>query len=100
MENFYYAQLDENDICFTVIDNGSELQTSDKIIPLKSYDLSLLGKRYNNGVWENVEQPESEAEPEITQLDRIEAILNEDKNEIIETAIDEYTLELIEQGVL
>ena len=35
---------------------------------------------------------------EITQLDRIEAILNEDKNEIIETAIDEYTLELIEQG--
>lgn len=100
MENFYYAQLDENDICFTVMDSGGKLQTSDKIIRLESYDLSLLGKRYNNGVWENVEQLESEAEPEITQLDRIEAILNEDKNEIIETAIDEYTLELIEQGVL
>ena len=100
MENSYYAQLDENDICFTVMDSGGKLQTSDKIIRLESYDLSLLGKRYNNGVWENVEQLESEAEPEITQLDRIEAILNEDKNEIIETAIDEYTLELIEQGVL
>ncbi len=100
MENFYYAQLDENDICFTVMDSGGKLQTSDKIIRLESYDLSLLGKRYNNGVWEDVEQPESEAEPEITQLDRIEAILNEDKNEIIETAIDEYTLELVEQGVL
>lgn len=100
MENFYYAQLDENDICFTVMDSGGKLQTSDKIIRLESCDLSLLGKRYNNGVWEDVEQPESEAEPEITQLDRIEAILNEDKNEIIETAIDEYTLELIEQGVL
>lgn len=100
MENFYYAQLGENDICFTVMDSGGKLQTSDKIIRLESYDLSLLGKRYNNGVWEDVEQPESEAEPEITQLDRIEAILNEDKNEIIETAIDEYTLELIEQGVL
>ena len=100
MENFYYAQLDENDICFTVMDSGGKLQTSDKIIRLESYDLSLLGKRYDNGVWEDVEQPESEAEPEITQLDRIEAILNEDKNEIIETAIDEYTLELVEQGVL
>ena len=38
-------------------------KTNDKIISLKSYDLSILGKRYNNGVWENIEQPESEAEP-------------------------------------
>ena len=100
MEGFYYAQLNDDNICFTIMDSGTKLQTNDKIISLKSYDLSILGKRYNSGVWDNVEQLESEAEPEITQLDRIEAILNEDKNEIIETAIDEYTLELIEQGVL
>lgn len=100
METFYYAQINENNICITVMSSGTELSTSDKIVLLEDYDTTILGKKYNNGVWEDVEQPESEAEPEITQLDRIEAILNEDKNEIIETAIDEYTLELIEQGVL
>ena len=39
-------------------------------------------------------------EEQPSQLDRIENALKESKTEMIETAIDEYTMELIEQGVL
>lgn len=43
-------------------------------------------------------QPEPELEP--TQLDRIEAAANMKNADIAQAAIDEYTLELVKEGVL
>lgn len=68
------------------------------MIPLTDYDTSLLGKKYNNGIWEEV--PTVEITPEPTQLDRIEAALAISQAETEQKAIDAYTLELIESGVL
>lgn len=71
---YIYAEIDENNICKAVSDLSGEV-IADTMIPLDSYDISLLGKRYNNGEWLEVEQPEIEPEP--SQLDRIESAVND-----------------------
>lgn len=89
-----YAQIDKNNIC-----NATATSSKDKsLLPdnwiLISNDYEALGKRYNNGVWEEVPQPE----PEPTQLDRIEERLNLSYTEAQEQAVDLYTQKLIEEG--
>ena len=71
---YIYAELDENNICKAVSNLSGEV-IADTMIPLDSYDISLLGKRYNNGEWLEVEQPEIEPQP--SQLDRIESAVND-----------------------
>lgn len=58
-----YAQIDENNTCFAISDMGSMTLKKDTLIPVGSFDEDVLGKRYNNGVWEDVPQPEPEPEP-------------------------------------
>lgn len=66
---------------------------------LKEYEIN--GKVYDviNG-FITVDPPEPLPEPEPSQLDRIESLLLEEKVEIQQEAIDNYTLELIESGAL
>lgn len=45
-------------------------------------------------------EPEPQPEPTPTQLDRIEAAVNAKNEEIAQAAIDNYTLELMEGGLL
>ena len=91
-----YAQINEENIC-TVISDMGEVEVSDKhLIPIETYDTSLLGKKYNNGVWEDMPQPE----PQPSQLDRIEESLKISFTEAQQTAIDKYTEELLEGGIL
>ena len=93
--NYYYAQIDENNICIAVSDLSGKV-TADNMLRLETYDTSLLGKKYNNGVWEEVPQPE----PEPTQLDRIELQVNTSYAEAQNQAVDQYTEELLEGGIL
>lgn len=71
---YIYAELDENNICYAVSQLSGEV-IADTMIPLETYDISLLGKQYDNGEWLEVEQPEPEPEP--SQLDRIESVVND-----------------------
>ena len=93
--NYYYAQIDENNICIAVSDLSGKV-TADNMLRLETYDTSLLGKKYNNGVWEEVPQPE----PEPTQLDRIELQVKTSYTEAQNQAVDQYTEELLEGGIL
>ena len=93
--NYYYAQIDENNICIAVSDLSGKV-TAGNMLRLETYDTSLLGKKYNNGVWEEVPQPE----PEPTQLDRIELQVNTSYAEAQNQAVDQYTEELLEGGIL
>ena len=69
-KRYYYAQINLDNICFSVSDLTGEVE-SPYMIPIGSYDLSYLGKKYENGEWVNAApEPEPEAEP--TQLDRVE----------------------------
>ena len=92
---YYYAQIDESNICIAVSDLSGPV-TADNMLRLETYDISLLGKKYNNGVWEDMPQPE----PEPTQLDRIEEQIKVSYTEAQETAVDAYTEELLEGGIL
>ena len=92
---YYYAQIDENNICIAVSDLSGKV-TADNMLRLETYDTSLLGKKYNNGVWEEVPKPE----PEPTQLDRIELQVNTSYVEAQNQAVDQYTEELLEGGIL
>lgn len=58
----YYAVLDASGICFELRGVHEEVD-SDHYIQLETEDFSVLGKMYNNGTWEEVEQPESTPEP-------------------------------------
>ena len=92
---YYYAQIDESNICIAVSDLSGPV-TADNMLRLETYDISLLGKKYNNGVWADMPQPE----PEPTQLDRIEDKLNTSYTEAQNQAVDQYTEELLEGGIL
>lgn len=46
-----YAQLNDSDICYAVTEVANELK-GDKLVPVASYDLELLGMRWNGKSWE------------------------------------------------
>ena len=59
---YCYAQLNEENICVGVSQLSGEV-IADNMIPLEFYDSSLIGKRYQNGLWEDIlveEMPEQE----------------------------------------
>lgn len=59
---FYHAEINQDNICIAVGSTTNEV-IGNNIISLDSYDTSLLGQRYNDGVWEPVEAPEMSSEP-------------------------------------
>lgn len=50
-----YAQLDSTNVCIGISQLSGEVQSED-MIKIDSYDTSFLGKKYNNGLWEEVLQ--------------------------------------------
>ena len=52
-----FAQLDDEKVCFAISDLSEEV-VSDNMIKIDKFDTTLLGKKYNNGSWETVENKE------------------------------------------
>jgi len=48
--SFYYAQINDDQICFAITQTAG-LITQTNMIPVASYDTSLLGKIRTNGEW-------------------------------------------------
>ena len=46
---WYYAQIDENNICVGISDLSGEVNAPD-MIKIDNYNEALLGKKYNNSV--------------------------------------------------
>lgn len=67
---FYYAQLDENDICIGISELSGQAGSSN-MVPLSAFNAGLLGRPYDRQTGEWGEAPETESAP--TQGDRIEA---------------------------
>lgn len=68
---YCYAQLSEENICVGVSQLSGEV-IADNMIPLEFYDSSLIGKRYQNGLWEDIPVEEM-PEPEPTEQELITA---------------------------
>lgn len=85
---YVYAQIDENSICVGISELSGKI-INKTMIPINEYDMSILGKKYNKGVWEEVPQPE----PQPTQLDIIQEqvyINNESNLILMEAMADQY----------
>ena len=61
-----YAQLNENSICISVTQLSGEV-TADNLIQIETYNMSLLGKKYNNGEWEDIQKEPEPEEPTIPE---------------------------------
>lgn len=86
-ENIPYAQIGEDGICFAV-SSLSGLVNSSNLIRLETYDESLLGKKYEDGSWQEVPQPETQAKE-----------LSDTERAIFETQVNtEYIACLLEGG--
>lgn len=86
---YVYAQINEDNICIAV-SQLSGLVDLPNMIKLGSYDLSILGKKYNDGVWEEVPQPEPEpsTEPTINTLVENQLTIMEAMAEQYEQGLD------------
>lgn len=94
---YRYAVIDENGIITGTANLSGEV-TYINMIPIDG-DFDIENKRWNGSSWESYTPPEP-PEPQPTQLDRIEEKLSKTQKEIAESAVDAYTLELLESGVL
>ena len=80
---YCYAQLNEENICIGISQLSGKV-AAENMIELASYDTSILGKKYVDGKWEDVEQPTPQTEP--TQLDKLE----ENQLALMEAVADQY----------
>ena len=87
-KRFYYAEINENNVCTAVLDTPTEITDNPKIILTDTYDLSVLGKKYNNGTWETVET-ETEYTPTEPELIQAELLLNQQEIIIKQNEHDE-----------
>lgn len=61
-KRYYYAELNNEGICVSVLDLSGIVEKS-TIIPIDSYDVTLLGKKYTGNTWEDVPIEYAEQEP-------------------------------------
>lgn len=85
--NYFYAQIDSNNICYVISNLSGEVKSND-MIRLSEYDISLLGKKYDNGKWIEIEETKEEIP------------LSDMEQTIQETAVNtEYLVALADLGL-
>lgn len=47
---FYYAQIDENNVCFAISELSSEMSDSN-LIKINEFDIYLIGKTWDSKNW-------------------------------------------------
>ena len=82
---FFYAQINEESICVGISSLAGQV-TDESLIEIESYDLSILGKKYNNGIWEDVHKEPSVPE----EVQPTNAELKENQLTIMEAIATQY----------
>lgn len=103
-QHYYYAQIDDDGVCTGLSDLAGEVDAPN-MIQLDSYDMNVMGKKYEAGTWVEVEQPTPEppesAEPQPTnaeiknlllEVQEQNLILMESLAEMYEQSVDETTV--------
>ena len=89
-----YAQINEENIAIATAVVSDNTVVPDSWIPID--DNNVLGKKWTGDGWEDVPQPEPE--PVTPQPTNAELMAEIKKSQ--QDVIDEYTLQLIQEGVL
>ncbi len=69
-----YAQLDSNNICIGISQLSGVFQ-AESMLQIKDYDATILGKKYENGVW--VELPKPPIEPTDEEVVIAQTLINQ-----------------------
>lgn len=77
-----------------------EIEENGEVFIVETYQSNKTGKESVVKYPKPSEVTPEPVEPEPTQLDRIESMVAKSQEEIAQEARDEYTLELIENGVI
>ena len=89
-----YAQINEENIAFATATVSDDTIVPDTWIPID--DNNVLGKKWTGDGWEDVPQLEPEpVEPQPTNAELMAEIKKSQQD-----VIDEYTLQLIQEGVI
>ena len=88
-----YAQINDENICIAVSNLSGEV-SADNLIPLEVFDASILSKKWTGDGWEDVPQPQP-VEPQPTNAELMAEIKKSQQD-----VIDEYTLQLVNEGIL
>ncbi len=49
-KHYFYAEINENNICHSLL-STPKITEAENMIEVDSYDMSLIGKKYENGIW-------------------------------------------------
>lgn len=75
--DYYYAQINENKIVHAVSKLCAEVE-AENMIRVSSYDFSLLGKKYENGEFFEVQKGTIKTEPSLAEInEKLDKLLNE-----------------------
>lgn len=71
----FYAEIDESNICIGISDLSGKVQTENMLeLEIDSYDISLIGKRWNGKSWETLDpEPAPILETTAIKLSRLES---------------------------
>ncbi|MCI1959196.1 MAG: hypothetical protein LKJ25_06190 [Clostridia bacterium] len=89
----FYAEINSNNICSGILETPNKI-TKDTMIQMDSYDTSLLGKKFNNGTWEDV-QIDTAKEPADSELFQAETLLNQQNIIIKQNEHDEVLAQIL-----
>ncbi|MBC9783554.1 hypothetical protein H1S01_03380 [Heliobacterium chlorum] len=67
-----YLQLDADCIVIGISRLTGEV-AADNLLSIDTYDITLLGKRYVNGQFEDVSQQAEPSQPELSEVDKLKA---------------------------
>ena len=87
-----YARLDSNNVCIGISQLSGEIQT-ENMLQIESYDVTILGKKYENGKW--IELPKPPVEPTEEELITSEILLSQVKMQEQLNLIDEVNAKIL-----
>lgn len=90
-----YAQLDMNNICTGISQLSGEVQAPN-MLQIEHYDITLMGKKYENGVWvELPPEPMPVPEPTEEEIVQAELLLNQLLMQEQLNSIDEVNAQIL-----
>lgn len=90
----YYAEINEGGIC-TAVSALKGIVKKETLIEIDSFDISLVGKKYNGCAWEEIPKEETE-EAEVAEP----TPLSEQEEIALDTALNvEYMVCLMEESL-
>ena len=72
----FYAEINQDNICFALLETDNEINKP-TMIQIENMDTNVLGRKFENGEWIEVEPEPVTAEPSEKQIMQAEILLSQ-----------------------